>query len=315
MPGPAQVQFPIVRQDRHARDHIEGHKGFRADEINLADVFRGSDEAAQVRTQELREFHQDTGDFALFVELQFADLVLQLHDFERLDEGRLAGSRFVIDDAGQLFLAARRDRDQHSSVPHHHFRFGIDQSLALGLGEDAADPAGHLPLFGAEGPADFAQLGRSRIAHLAVAVEDRLDAPPDLGLVAHRRGNLPERGIQVVLALAEKGQDAAKGVEAGAQDAHRRQVDARVLGLQGQQEGFRVVIAAGREAVFKQADQAHLVGQPEPEHDLAAVVRDLLRGHLARRILRGALGRDLLANLVKADFLFQHHPDATLLFV
>ena len=75
------------------------------------------------------------------------------------------------------------------------------------------------------------------------------------------------------------------------------------------------MIAAGREAVFKQTDQAHLVGQPEPEHDFAAVVRDLLRGHFADRVLGSAFGRDLLANLVKPDFLFQHHPDAKLLFV
>ena len=222
MPGPAQVQFSFLRKDRHAGDHVECDQGLGTDEVDLADILGGGNQAAEVRPEELREFEEDAGDLALFLELKLADLVAQFDDFQRLDEGRLAAGRLVVHDAGQFLLRAGRHGDEYPPVADHYFGIALHQPFALRGTEDGVDAPGNLPLLRPQAAPDLTQGGRSRVAHLSVTVENRFDAAPDGRIATHRSGNLPERGIKVILAVLEESQDPAQRIEAHAQEPERR---------------------------------------------------------------------------------------------
>ena len=243
----------------------------------------------------------------MFLELEFADLVAQLDNLERLDESRLAAGRFVVDDAGQFLFHAGRHGDEHATVADHDFGIAFDQAFSLGCAENGIDAAGDLPLFRAEGAADFAKFRRSGVTDFPGPVEDGLDAAADFRLIVHRGRNLPEGGIEVILAFAEESQDPAERVEAGAEHPQRREVDGRVLRLQRQEECLGIEIAAGRKTVFKQADEPHFIGEAQAEHDFGRIAGNLLRGDLPDGILRSAFGGNLFPNQVEADLLFQYH--------
>ena len=137
----AEVHLAFLRNDRHSCDEVEGDLGLCHDEVYLAEIFRPVEKVRYVRTQEFREFEQDAHNLPLLGELELLYLVVQLHDFRRLDEGRLSGRGLVVYESGYLLLVGGAYRYQHLSVSHRYTGVAVNYAFFLGLLQYCAHPS------------------------------------------------------------------------------------------------------------------------------------------------------------------------------
>ena len=159
MTGLAQVHFSFLGDDGHAGDEVERGLGLGHQEVDLADEDGPVQEVGDAGADLIAEGPQDTGDLPFFGEMQLADFVLDGYDLGGLDEGRLAGRGLVVNEAGNLPLAAGRDGDQVFAVADGNARVGFREALGLRLPEDGGGPLGDGSFLLLEGFAEGGELG------------------------------------------------------------------------------------------------------------------------------------------------------------
>ena len=200
----AQVQFAVIRYDRHSCNEVQSRLGLGHYEIDFSEVFRAVEQIRDIGPEEVGEFQQDTEDFPLLGKFEFLDLVVEFDDFSRLDIGSFSGSGLIIDEALDALLVRRTHRYQHLSVPDGNGRIAVGYALLLCLAEDGIDPFGDGSSLVVECPSDGIKFVRCRVLDLAVTVEYGLY--PGLYMrEAHNRSTHPlEVGIYPVLNLVKE---------------------------------------------------------------------------------------------------------------
>ena len=301
----AQRQAPVGRDDGHAGHEVKRRLRLGHQEVQLADEGGTGQQVRQVGTQEVGEFEQDLADLALLLEVELRDVVLQLDDLGRFDEGGFAGGGHVVHEAGQLALGGRPHRDEVFAVADGHIRVGVHDPLLLRLAQDGPGALGDGGLLAAEVAPDLEKMVGGGVLDVAVFVEDGLDAPLHLGEGADRRGEPLELRVDPALDAAEEVQDAADRVRHGLEFAQGEHVDAGAVALERRQKGNGVDVARGREILLEHQHQAHLVRQGEPLADDVGVGGKALLGHPPGGVIRQAAVGNHLADLVEAEFAFQ----------
>ena len=304
MAGPAELEGPVLREDGHAGDDLEGDSRLGHQEIQLPDEGGSHHQVRDIGTEEFREGEEDPGDLPRFGEMQFADFVVQFDDFRRLDEGRLAGSGFVVDKARQEALLRGDDRDEHLAVADGYAGVGIHKPILLRFPEDGVDALGDGGLLLADIPADVEKGVGGAVLDLAVFVEDEFDAALDFRESHDPGGRMLEMGIDPVLDGTEEVRDFPDRLQQGAELAEGEEVDRGVV-ADGLEEGDAVDVAAGGESVLEHQDQAHLVGEDQAFPDVPGVGREGLVRDPLRRVVGRTAVRDAPADPVEAQFLLQ----------
>ena len=111
MAGLPEVEFAVLRNNGCTGYHIEGRLGLRHNEIKLSDVDRGLFYLRDIRTQELGKCRKYRRNLPRLGEMELGYFIGQLHYLGRLDEGGLAGRGLVVDEALNLPLVGRKDRN------------------------------------------------------------------------------------------------------------------------------------------------------------------------------------------------------------
>ena len=101
------------------------------EELDVGKKLEASQQFLQVRSQLLCKLAKDAYDLSPLVGLQFADTVVGLHYFCRLDEDSLARSTLVVDDAFDASLQGWGNRDDETAVAHGRCHVLFHQSLGL----------------------------------------------------------------------------------------------------------------------------------------------------------------------------------------
>ena len=137
----ADIHLAVVGNHRHSGDEIQRHLCLRHKEIYLAEITCGIKQIRNIRAEKVREFQQDAQNLPLLRELEFLDLVVELHDFRRLDECGLSCRRLVIDESCDPLLVGSAHRNEHLAVAHRHTRIAVNDTFFLCLLENGAHPA------------------------------------------------------------------------------------------------------------------------------------------------------------------------------
>ena len=153
----------------------------------------------------------------------------------------------------------------------------------------------------------MARLGQrrgGRVADVAEAVDDRLDAAHDLGEGLDAVRQVVQRRV-VLPAPADKLDDRPDERQRPLQEDHLGHVEERAGDAQLGDDLVRIGILAAREVALHVEQQAHLVGQCQAPLDLLRRGgKGFGREQLARGT-HGTTGRDLLTQAVEADLLFK----------
>jgi len=131
-----------VGQGRERCFDVFGIQGLCVDEIELGGNQAGVEDGGNVRAQLRRERHHYAGDFAVFLHLEFAQAVVGLHHFGRLDKHGFTRCGLVVDNALNLALVHRADGYDHTAVAHGGRGVGVNKPLGHGGGHYAAHGRG-----------------------------------------------------------------------------------------------------------------------------------------------------------------------------
>ena len=138
-----EVHLPVVGNNRHARDEVEGDLCLCHEEVNLSEISGSIEKIRDVRPEEISEFQQDTEDLALLGEFKFLDLIVEFDHFRRLDERCLTCGRLIIYESGNALLVCRTYRNEHLAVTYGYACIAVYDSFLLSLLEDCAHSAGN----------------------------------------------------------------------------------------------------------------------------------------------------------------------------
>ena len=139
--GPVQHLLVLHPRLRALRD--DGPLRLGADEVDLCQKLVATEHVLHLRTNRLRELHQDAVDFLPLLTLQLADAVVRLHHLSRLDEDRPSRVRLVVHDAADLPLHGRSHGDDQSSVAQGGGHVLVDEPFALRRAEDVLQSPRH----------------------------------------------------------------------------------------------------------------------------------------------------------------------------
>ena len=129
----------LFGESRHDAVDLVGKTHLGAQEVYFAQEVIALEQIVDVGTNKVGNRREDADNLLPFLAFEFADAVVGLHHFGRLDIERLSGCRFVVNDAAQTALGRRRDGDDQTTVAHSRCGVLIDISLGLGIAQDAIE--------------------------------------------------------------------------------------------------------------------------------------------------------------------------------
>ena len=174
----------------------------------------------------------------------------------------------------------------------------------VGAREPRLQALGCLTLAFADGAPHLGQRRGGRVADVAEAVDDRLDAAHDLGEGLDAVRQVVQRRV-VLPAPTDKLDDRPDERQRPLQEDHLGHIEERTGDAQFGDDLVRIGILAAREVALHVEQQAHLVGQRQAPFDLLRRGgKGFGREQLARST-HGTTGRDLLTQAVEADLLFK----------
>ena len=304
MAGRAEHQAVVGREDRAHAAVLRSPASLGAQHVNLGEVVARVGDQGGIRTDRVGEFREDTDDLAPLRILQLAQFVVDLHDLDRLDIEGLSGSRLVVDESVEFAFVGCGDGDHGPTVADRDLRIGIDDPGPLGRGQDGLQALGGLPLAFADRAPDLLQGRRGVVTDVAEAIDDRIDAPDDLGERGHAVRAVPERRI-AILTVEDERNDTAEGRQRPMQRNDLLDVEERSLDAQFGDDLVDVGVFASGKVVLHVEEQAHLVGQSQPALDFARRGGELLGGDPLTGRAHGTKGCDLLAEPVETYFLLE----------
>ena len=149
------------------------------EELDVGKELEASQQFLQVRSELLGELAKDANDFPALVGLQFADAVVGLHYFCRLDEDRLSRCTLVVNDALDAPLQGRSHGDDETAVAHGRCHVLLYQSISLCRFEDACKGTADAALGPFQFPSDSGKLAACLVLDASVLVENLLKAAGD----------------------------------------------------------------------------------------------------------------------------------------
>src|SRR5438552_4599897 len=133
----------------HGRPHtfeLSGESCLRVYEVNVRERVSDCRDATKVYSERVGNFEKDARDLDLFLFAQTNHLVVLIDNRKRLDEGRLAGRRKAMHDAGHLTARVGANRNHEAPISngddvfldrrgrafvHERFEIAIDSQAAL----------------------------------------------------------------------------------------------------------------------------------------------------------------------------------------
>ncbi len=175
--------------ERIGRTHpfSEAQRPLGAQHVHLGQVVARGGDQLRIGANPFGKLREDAHDLAPLGILQLAQFVVDLHDLHGFDVEGLSRGRFVVNETVDLSLVGRRHGITALPVADRDLGVALDDPRPLGGGQYGLQPLGGLSLALADRPADLQQGRRGVVAHVAEAVEDRLDALHDLGKAAMSR--------------------------------------------------------------------------------------------------------------------------------
>ena len=201
----AQIHLSVVGNNRHSCDELKGHLCLGHDEVDLSKVSCCIQKVRDIRSHELCELQQDAQNLALLREFKFLYLVVELHDFRRLDICGLSCGGLIVDETCQALLVCCAYRDQHLSVAYGHSCVAVHNSFLLCPLEDRAHSSGYCAFLLAEGPADLIQDVGCGVLDVSVSVDDALYSSLDFRETHDRCAHPLEIRVDTVLDVLEEG--------------------------------------------------------------------------------------------------------------
>ena len=126
-------------EQRHGGVELHGHAGFGAEEVDASQEAVGLLELRQQGPQAVAEGEEDALYLVVLVEVQFAQVVAQLHHLGGLDEGRLVTGALVLYEAAHLAAVGGEEGDDGAAVADGHLGAFGGPAFALGAGQGAVD--------------------------------------------------------------------------------------------------------------------------------------------------------------------------------
>ena len=175
----------LFGESRHDAVDLVGKTHLGAQEVYFAQEVVALEQIVDVGTDKVGNRREDADDLLPFLAFEFADAVVGLHHFGRLDIERLSGGRLVVDNAAQTALGRRRDGDDQTTVAHSRCGVLIDISLGLGIAQDAIEETTYGREVALHLAANLGQLGTGIVAYLPCGRQGLVDLADNVGEGVH----------------------------------------------------------------------------------------------------------------------------------
>ena len=214
--------------------------------------------------------------------LQFAQVVVQLNHFRRLEVGRLACGRLVVYQAAYLAPVGVEHRYYHTTVANGYLGVFRSPSLAFGVGQRAAELVVHLAAFAHHLLPYVAQRLRRVVVYLTPVVNRLVDCTQQQRVKVDMRRQLAQLRIFLPCPVTPE-------IFHTVCDSMQRTLEVEQFGQLNQgvpdpkafKHGGHIYKVLRREAVVKQQNLTELIHLPQVAYNtVAARLKVHIRGHL-----------------------------------
>ena len=139
MAGLHPVGDVLLGETRHDAVDLAGKAHLGLQEVDFAQEVVAGEQVINLGTDEVGDGSEDADNLLALLAFEFTDVVVSLDHFGWLDKDGLARGRLVVDDASQLPLGGRGNRDDQAAIAHSGCGVLIHIAFGLGVAKDAVE--------------------------------------------------------------------------------------------------------------------------------------------------------------------------------